>query len=99
MAGDDSSKFSISSGGQLTFRTQPDYESPADADGDGTYILVVTANDGVATKTKSVEVEVTNANEPPSFSESSTTRSVPETRRRMGTWAARLRLTTRTGIR
>ena len=78
LAGDDSSKFSISSGGQLTFRTQPDYESPADADGDGTYILVVTANDGVDTKTKSVEVEVTNANEPPAFSETSTTRSVPE---------------------
>ena len=78
LAGDDSSKFSISSGGQLTFRTQPDYESPADADGDGTYILVVTANDGVDTRTKSVEVQVTNANETPSFSESSTTRSVPE---------------------
>ena len=78
LAGDDSSKFSISSGGQLTFRTQPDYESPADADEDGTYILVVTANDGVDTRTKSVEVQVTNANETPSFSESSTTRSVPE---------------------
>ena len=41
-------------------------------------MVAVTANDGVATTTKSVEVEITNANEPPSFSEASTTRAVPE---------------------
>ena len=52
LEGDDTGDFRISSAGVLTFRTTPDYESPADADGDNTYM-----------DTHGVTVMVTNVDE------------------------------------
>ncbi len=44
--GMDSSHFSISNRGALSFSSPPDYESPADADGDSVYSVTVAAHDG-----------------------------------------------------
>ena len=44
--GADSSKFSLTSAGVLTFSAAKDYEAPDDADGDGTYEVTVQVSDG-----------------------------------------------------
>ncbi len=46
LSGADAGKFSISTGGVLTFKAPPDYEAQGSADGDNVYHVVVTANDG-----------------------------------------------------
>ena len=63
LEGDDAGDFDISSSGVLTFRTSPDYESPADADADNAYMVTVKANDGTYTDTHGVTVTVTNVDE------------------------------------
>ena len=63
LEGDDAGDFRISTAGVLTFRTSPDYESPADADTDNTYMVTVKANDGTYMDTHGVTVTVTNVNE------------------------------------
>lgn len=45
-AGDDQNKFSITSGGVLTFQIAPDFFNPTDIGGDNVYNVQVTANDG-----------------------------------------------------
>ena len=42
LEGDDAEDFAISSSGELTFVSAPDYETPADADMDNTYMVTVT---------------------------------------------------------
>src|SRR5262245_49813768 len=44
--GADAALFSISSGGQVAFRTAPDFEAPTDADRDNVYRLQLSAADG-----------------------------------------------------
>ena len=61
---DDAGAFSISSGGELTFNTSPDYEAPASADMDNTYMVTVMADDGTYMVTHNVTVTVTNVDEP-----------------------------------
>ena len=63
LLGDDAGDFNISSGGELTFRSSPNYESPADADTDNVYMVTVQANDGSLTADRSVTVTVTNVDE------------------------------------
>ena len=63
LSGDDAGDFSISSGGDLAFRTAPDFENPADADTDNDYSVTVVANDGTNSSTRDVTVTVTNAEE------------------------------------
>ena len=63
LSGDDSSDFSISSGGTLTFATQPDYENPADDDQDNVYEFTVTATRGSASGSLSVAITVTDLDE------------------------------------
>ena len=46
----DRSRFSINSGGRLSFNTAPDYEHPADTDQDNTYQIIVTATSGTGTR-------------------------------------------------
>ena len=46
LAGTDSGGFEISASGDLTFKSVPDYESPADADGNSEYNIQVGAFDG-----------------------------------------------------
>ena len=74
LSGDDADAFNISTGGVLTFKVPPDYETPADANGDNSYELTVVAkiaadaNDptsATVTGTRAVTVEVTDVNEAP----------------------------------
>ncbi|MBC7820853.1 MAG: hypothetical protein IAG10_28545, partial [Planctomycetaceae bacterium] len=63
--GADAAKFSISSGGVLTFNAAPDYEAPTDAGVDNVYNLTVTASDNAdGTTTQNIAVTVTNVDEP-----------------------------------
>ena len=70
VSGVDGGRFSITSGGVLTFRSAPDYESPADSGGDNVYDLVVTVNSGVGGRElsaiQSVTVTVVDVVEAPS---------------------------------
>ena len=64
LSGTDAAKFSISTGGVLSFRTRPDYETPGSADGDNVYHVMVTANDGKNDPAvRSVTVAVTDVDE------------------------------------
>ena len=63
LSGDDAGDFSISSSGELTFRSGPDFESPADADGDNEYLVTVEADDDTYTATRNVVVTVTDVEE------------------------------------
>ena len=60
VSGTDSSLFSISSAGVLTFKTAPDYEAPGDADADNSYSITIEVSDGTATTSQAVVVEVQN---------------------------------------
>ena len=63
LSGDDDGAFSISSGGELTFSTPPDYENRADTDMDNIYMVTVMANDGTNDAMRMVTVTVTNEKE------------------------------------
>ena len=65
LTGDDAEDFSISSAGVLTFRTPPDFETPADAGKNNVYNVIVSASNGTLSGTLAVQVTVTNANEGP----------------------------------
>jgi hypothetical protein len=59
VGGADQAKFSITSGGVLSFNTAPDYETPTDANVDNVYEVTVQADDdsgGSATQAVSVTV-------------------------------------------
>ena len=62
VSGDDAALFSID-GGELSFKSQPDFESKKDADKDNTYSVNVVVSDGPNTAMKAVTVEVTNVDE------------------------------------
>ena len=76
LAGNDAGDFRISTGGELTFGTSPDYEAAADANRDNVYMVTVTANDGTNTATEEVTVTVTNMDEDGTVSLSSTAPAV-----------------------
>ena len=65
--GVDSARFSITTGGVLTFRSAPDFEVPVDVGGNNVYDLVVTVTSGtgsrVRTATQSVTVTVVDVGE------------------------------------
>ena len=67
LSGDDAGDFNISSSGELTFASVPDYENPADADTDNVYMVTVEADDGTNMDTHDVTVTVTDVNEPPAI--------------------------------
>ena len=62
LLGDDAGDFNINSG-QLTFRTSPDYEDPADANTDNVYMVTVVATAGTLMASQDVTVTVSNVNE------------------------------------
>ena len=62
LLGDDAGDFSIS-GGRLTFRGTPNYESPADRNTDNSYHVTVRATGGGFTATRAVTVRVVNVDE------------------------------------
>ena len=63
LSGDDSADFSLTSDGTLSFRTQPDFEDPADSDTDNEYRVTVTATVEDLTDSLDVIVTVTNVDE------------------------------------
>ena len=63
IAGTDAARFSISSSGELTFRSSPNYEAPNDANTDNVYEVTIRASDGSLMSSLNVEVTITNANE------------------------------------
>ena len=65
LGGDDYGDFEISSSGELTFVSAPDYENAADADGDNEYLVTVMAMDSESnTDTLDVVVTVADVEEP-----------------------------------
>ena len=71
LEGEDADDFNISSGGVLTFRSSPNFESPTDANTDNAYNVTVKASNGSLSDTRSVTVTVTDVDEPGSVSISS----------------------------
>ena len=62
--GNDTTKFSITSGGVLTFNRAPDYEIPSDSDENNTYLVNLIVSDGSFSTTLTLTVTVTDVNEP-----------------------------------
>ena len=60
LEGTDADVFDISSDGVLTFKSSPDYETPADADNNNIYMITVNASAGADMDTLEVTVTVTN---------------------------------------
>ena len=65
LSGDDSGDFFISGTGELTFKTPPDHEAPADADTNNRYEITVQASDGTNTGSLPLTITVTNIDEAP----------------------------------
>ena len=72
LTGTDSGDFSISESGELTFRSIPDHERPADSNRDNEYLFTVQASDGRYYATLDVTVTVTPINEPPTITTTGT---------------------------
>ena len=62
-ASPDGSKFMLSAGGSLFFRSAKDYENPDDADADGTYELTVQVSDGALTDSAAIRVTLRDVDE------------------------------------
>ena len=67
VTGRDGSDFAINDLGELTFRSPPDYERPADSDRDNEYEVTVRASDGQVYGTYDVTVTVEAVDEAPEF--------------------------------
>ena len=79
LAGSDGSDFAIDRNkGILTFRSTPDYESPADSNRNNEYLVQVGASDGQFTGTLAVTVTVNDVNEPPTITGDDTPPDFPE---------------------
>ncbi len=77
LLGHDKSAFSLSQAGELTFKTPPDYESPADSSGDNLYQVTIHASKGSSTGALlDVAVNVTDV-EPPSAPDAPTVSLIP----------------------
>lgn len=61
--GADAARFTITSGGALSFAAPPNFELPADADGDNVYRVQLRASDGSQAATLDLAVTVTNSRE------------------------------------
>jgi hypothetical protein len=78
VGGVDQSKFSITSGGALSFVTPPNFEAPTDANGDNVYIVIVQASDGSLTTLEPIFVTVTPVNDNNPVFTSPAAATVPE---------------------
>ena len=73
VTGRDGGDFSINEQGELTFRTSPDHERPADSNQDNVYEVTVRASDGRVYGTYDVTVTVEPVDEAPEFQRGSRT--------------------------
>ena len=64
LGGTDASAFSLSSGGDLTFRSSPNFESPTDQGSDNTYNVTISARGGDLSTSRNVTITVENVDEP-----------------------------------
>ena len=83
LMGTDGGDFTISEQGEVSFRSTPDHERPADSNRDNIYNFAVQATDGRYYDSYDVTVTVTPVNEPPTItttSTSATTLRQPENR-------------------
>ncbi len=78
LAGTDAARFTISTSGELAFKSPRDYEKPNDGNKDNIYEVTVRASDGNLTSTLDVVVTVTNVNEAPRFPSRSASAQIPE---------------------
>lgn len=60
LSGDDAEKLSISTSGAITFKTNPDFETPADANSDNSYEITVEASDGTDTVSGDLVITILN---------------------------------------
>lgn len=60
-SGDDESLFSMSSSGELSFITAPDFEMPSDAGGNNVYEVTVQVSDGALSDTQALTITITDA--------------------------------------
>ena len=72
LTGTDSGDFSVDENGQLTFRSTPDHERPADSNRDNVYTFTVQASDDRYYSSFDVTVTVTDIDEPPTITTTST---------------------------
>ena len=72
-SGRDGGDFTVNESGELTFRTTPDFERPADSDRNNEYQFTVRASDGRVYGTYDVTVTVDDVNEAPEFRSGSRT--------------------------
>ena len=63
LSGADEALFAISSAGELTFVSAPNFETPESADGDNVYELTVEADDGTYEASRDVRITVTDVDE------------------------------------
>lgn len=61
--GNDAGLFSLDVTGNLTFRSAPNFEAPADANGDNIYEITLNASDGRTHTTQDLRITVTNDRE------------------------------------
>lgn len=79
IGGADAAKFQFLSGGQLAFKSAPDYELPGDANGDRVYVVEIRVEDGVGGfDTQTISVTVTPVNDHNPVFQSPSTVLVPE---------------------
>jgi hypothetical protein len=60
-SGDDESLFSMSSSGELSFITAPDFEMPSDAGGNNVYEVTVQVSDGALSDAQALTITITDA--------------------------------------
>ena len=78
-SGADASLFTLDdSSGDLTFKTEPNFEQPLDQGADNTYNLTITASDGTNQASQAVTVTVADVNEPPTFASASVNLDIDE---------------------
>ena len=58
LSGNDAEKLSISTSGAITFKTNPDFETPVDANSDNTYEITIEASDGTDTVTDDLVITI-----------------------------------------
>ena len=58
LSGNDAEKLSISTSGAITFKTNPDFETPTDTNSDNTYEITIEASDGTDTVTDDLIITI-----------------------------------------
>jgi hypothetical protein len=65
LSGVDAARFSITSGGALSFANAPNFEAPTDAGANNIYDVTISVSDGALSASRSITVDILNANEGP----------------------------------